>query len=470
MKIKKTLSLIIIMSLMISSTACTMNPKNLENKNSSDTTTSAPTVTSQISSEMSSEYPSSDTTISSHESSSTVSEIVSEISSAQSSAPKKPVISAPKPPSSSTPKPPVSSAPKPPASSTPPPSSEPPASSAPVVTPPPANNVTHAQMKAVWISFLEFDSFIGSSESAFRSKMASYYDNIVGKGLNTVLVQIRPHGDSMYESAYYPWSKHVSGTMGVGVSYDPVEIMVSEAHARGLEFHAWINPYRTMTDTEFQSVPDTFLTKQWYNSPNRDQYMVKCSDGRWWLKPGNNEAVQLIINGSNEIVTRYAVDGVHIDDYFYGADPSLYGDSKQSAKANTTRLVKGLYDGIKSVRSSVRFGVSPLGGFNATNSLPNSDLNYLSTDLNLWCKQNGYIDYIIPQIYWEYNHKTQPFTTTLNKWQDFVTASNVGLYVGLAPYKKELPTDMIKSQMNDSISGYRSSGYALFRYDHILGL
>ncbi|MEG0894090.1 MAG: family 10 glycosylhydrolase [Oscillospiraceae bacterium] len=337
-----------------------------------------------------------------------------------------------------------------------------PVSSTPEVAPPPVVD-KHDTMKAVWLSFLEFDSFKNSSESGFRSKIQYYFDRTVGLGLNTVIVQIRPHGDSMYESYYYPWSKHISGTMGVGVSYDPLSIMIDEAHSRGLEIHAWINPYRTMTDTEFSTVSSNYLTRQWYDSPNRDSYMIKCGDSRWWLKPGNSEVVELITKGVVEIVSRYNVDGVHIDDYFYGAEPAKYGDSVSQAKANTTRLVKSIYDNIKAINSKVQFGISPFGGFK--DNTPTSDINYLSTDLDLWCKNPGYIDYIMPQIYWEYDHKTQPFLDVFNKWQNFVTESSVDLYIGLGPYK--LSKTIIDSQIEDILSSYRASGYALFRFDFI---
>lgn len=421
---------------------------------------------SEISSVVSSEYPSSESELSSTPSSD-ISSIVSQIDKANSSSkvtskPKpaasssKPASSKPKPPASSSSKP-VSSAP--PASSTPPPPESKPE--------PPVQN--SSEMKAVWLSFLEFQQFAGSDEYTFTQKIQSYFDTMVNKGLNTVIAQVRPHGDSFYPSQYYPWSKCVSGTMGQSVSYDPLAIMVSEAHSRGLSIHAWLNPYRTMNDKEMALIDDTFPVKQWYNSSNRADYMVQLGDDkRWWLKPGNAEVQQLIVNGAKEIAQSYKVDGIHLDDYFYGGALSYYGDSATQAKANTTALIKGLYDGIKSINSSVQFGISPAGGFSANNSLPSSDMGYLSTDLKLWCKNAGYIDYVMPQIYWEYDHKTQPYTTTFNKWQDFVTEDSVKLYIGLAPYK--LSASIVENQVKDIKESYRATGYCLFRYDHIHNL
>lgn len=405
-----------------------------------------------------SEFPSAESEIS--ESSETLSEIISEIESDVSSEVKSSEISS------------ASSAPQSSKEESKPVSSEALSSEIPVVYPSEESGgkddipvISSGEMRAVWISYLEFQEFQGSGESAFRSKIGSMFDYIQSVGLNAVIVQVRPHGDAFYPSDYFPWSKCISGTMGEGVSYDPLEIMISAAHSRGLEFHAWVNPYRTMTDKEFSTVPDSYPLKKWYNSPSRGSYMVKMSDGRWWLKPGSAEAQKLILNGVSEIVSRYNVDGIHLDDYFYGGSLSLYGDSASQAKRNTTDMVRGIYDVVKSYDYNIRFGISPAGGFREDQTLPNSDLGYLSTDLALWCRNDGYIDYIMPQIYWEYDHSTQPFSMTLDKWQNFVTAPNVTLYVGLAPYK--LSAGEIEQQMVDSLNGYKSQGYCLFRYSHI---
>lgn len=464
-KQNKIIGMILASALIFQLTACIPE----ENEVVSNT----PSLNTTTSIETSSEYPSSQEVISSHESSTELSSVVSQIISNQTSS-SKPQSSKDDGSSQNTSSKNQSSQ----QGSSNPQSSEivssetessEPISSEPTSSEPnQGDHITYKQMEAVWIAFLEFDSFKGSSESGFRNKIEQYFDTSINRGLNTVIVQVRPHGDSMYDSAYYPWSKHVSGTMGVGVNYDPLAIMAEEAHARGLEIHAWINPYRTMTDSEFSTVDNSFLTKQWYNSSERSQYMVKCSDGRWWLKPGNPQVQQLIVDGAKEIVRNYQVDGVHIDDYFYGGSVSDYGDTSSQAKANTTAMVKGLYDGIKSINSSVRFGVSPAGGFREGNSLPSSDMGYLSTDLALWCSRDGYIDYVMPQIYWDYNHSTQPFTMTLQKWENFVTADSVDLYIGLAPYR--LSASTIHQQIDDIMASSRSGGYALFRYDHILGL
>ncbi len=325
------------------------------------------------------------------------------------------------------------------------------------------------EMRAVWLSFLEFQTFSGVSRTAFTQRIESIYDDLLAKGMNTVIVQVRPHGDSFYDSDYYPWSKSVSGTMGTPLSYDPVDILVEEAHVRGLSVHAWVNPYRTMTEQEFATVPSYYPTRQWHDSPNRGEYMVyNSSDSRWWLQPGNQEVQELIVNGVREILNRYDVDGIHLDDYFYCAAPSAYGDTAAQAKANTSLLVKKIYQAVKAHNDTILFGVSPSGAFRMDSSLPESDRNYLSTDLALWCSKPGYIDYVMPQIYWEHDHSTQPFTETLEKWENLVTDPSVRLYVGLAPYK--LTAEEISWQIDEIEASPRVDGYALFRYAFITHL
>ncbi|MEG2429701.1 MAG: family 10 glycosylhydrolase, partial [Oscillospiraceae bacterium] len=201
------------------------------------------------------------------------------------------------------------------------------------------------------------------------------------------------------------------------------------------------------------------------------KYMIKHTDGRWWLKPGNPEVQKLIVDGAKEIAQKYPIDGVHIDDYFYATDPSTYGDTQAQAKANTTAMVKGLYSGLKSINPKCLFGVSPAGGFGKSQSLPDSDRKYLSTDLKKWCQNAGYIDYVIPQIYWDYNHETAGYGMVLNKWKDFVTSPSVELYSGIAAYKVNLKENPIKKesipkQIADSMNG-KANGYAIYRFDHL---
>lgn len=448
---KKTLSALLAVSIAFTMGGCIKVKEQTGDLNES----------SVMSSSQSSEYPNSSSELQGHSSSSDLSSIISQISSNQSNKSNKSNQSNSSGATSSKPKPPTVTSK---------PSSSVPTPSKPKPNPDPSNdNINYQEMKAVWISYLEFDKFKGSSKANFTNNIKTFFNKSKSKGLNTVIVQIRAHGDSFFESAYYPWSRHVSGTVGEALSYDPMEIIIKEAHSRGLSVHAWINPYRTMTDTEFKSVSNTFKTKQWYTGVNNNYMIKNPSDGRWWLKPGKKEVQNLIIDGAKEIVRKYDVDGMHIDDYFYAAAPSVYGDTTAQAKANTTAMVKGLYSGIKSVNKNCLFGVSPAGGFPTSQALPDSDRKYLSTDLKKWCQNSGYIDYVMPQIYWDYNHPTAGYAMVLEKWRNFVTSSSVQLYSGIAAYKVSsngIKKESIPKQIADSFVG-KSNGYAIYRYDHL---
>lgn len=343
----------------------------------------------------------------------------------------------------------------------------------PTTTAPPS--VSYTNIKGVWISYLDIANFKSLSQEQFTTNIANCLNYVRSRGLNTVIVHVRSHGDAIYPSSYYPWSKYITTTGSL--SYDPLSIIISLAHSKGLSVHAWINPYRVMTDSEFSSVSSSFTTKKWYESSSRADYMIKYNNGqeeRWYLKPGNAQARSLIINGVAEIVSKYNVDAIHIDDYFYITSPSTYGDTTAQAKQNNTALVRGIYQKIKSIKPKVLFGISPAGRFDDGSTIPYSDSSYLSTDLNLWCNSTGYIDYVMPQIYWKRGHSTQDFSRVLQQWKGFVKSPSVALYAGLAAYKESsretndpFPKGEIAAQIAEIKSTGYSSGYCLFRYDFI---
>lgn len=319
-----------------------------------------------------------------------------------------------------------------------------------------------APLCGVWISYLELSKLAGSDQAVFSAQCAAMMTRIKQSGLNTVFVQVRPFGDAIYPSRVYPWSKTVSGEAGKALPYDPLAILLEQAHAQGLSMHAWINPYRLMNHADFSKTDESFRTVQWYKSPARARYMYEVN-GVWWLKPSCEEAQTLIADGVRELLQTYALDGIHLDDYFYAASPESLGETTVDAKQNNTRLIKTLYDLTKQLRPDALFGVSPAGGFRKDSDLPVSDTGALSTDLALWCKKAGYLDYVMPQIYWDETHEIQPFAMTLNKWRAFVTEPSVKLYIGLAPYKFNAGT--IGAQKQDALG--KADGFCLYRYDYI---
>ncbi|BCJ94715.1 hypothetical protein acsn021_22840 [Anaerocolumna cellulosilytica] len=351
------------------------------------------------------------------------------------------------------------------------------------------------ELKAVWISFLEFQAYgkNGYTEANFKKTIDTMFDNIVDLKMNAVIVQVRPFGDAMYPSAYFPWSKYISGTQGKDPGFDPLKYMVTAAHDRGLEIHAWLNPYRvTTSSTDFKSLSKDNPARMWREDKDTsNDRNVLSFGGNLYYNPAVKEVQELITNGIKEIVTNYDVDGIHFDDYFYPSLGSKYASNFDSVeykaytaecKTNGTKalgiadwrrnnvntLVKNVYSSIKAINPNVQFGISP-GGF--IDSLA-SDLGYY-VDVKTWLSSDGYIDYICPQIYWTFSHKTYPFDKTLDKWLSYRTSSSVKVYVGIANYRagSTLETDwkndpdVLKKQIEYSRKTGKVDGFMFFRYD-----
>lgn len=293
---------------------------------------------------------------------------------------------------------------------------------------------------AVWISFNEYyDGLLcGQDKKSFSKKIEKVFENCCSIGVNTVFVQVRPFGDSIYPSKYFPWSNSVTGRFGESPNFDPLKIMVEKAKEKNLKIHAWINPFRLMKDNEIKKLPKTSVIKMLYDKRNENDYIKKI-DNRWYLNPSSAEAKKLIIDGIAEIVQKYSVDGIQMDDYFYPSSDLKFDEysfkmSKTNhtlsewRKENVSNFILETNKKIKSINKNVLFGISPDG---------NIDKNYSThfADVRLWCSKAGYIDYIIPQVYYGFKHQTLPFEKVANEWNNVVANNNVKLIFGLANYK-----------------------------------
>lgn len=357
------------------------------------------------------------------------------------------------------------------------------------------------ELRGVWISYLEWEK-LPKDRAGFERTVNQMFDNVVSWGMNTVLVHVRSHSDAMYPSSYYPWSKFASGTAGKAPAYDPLAYMIQAAHNRGLKFHAWLNPYRiTGYLMSWEEVPDSSPAKQWLKDgePSNDR-SVLCHDGAWYYNPSSPEVRQLVINGVREIVTNYDVDGIHFDDYFYpdldNEDPSRwfdlpeYGESGTSLSVsdwrrdNVNQLVAGVYQTVKSVKPSVMFGISPQGFVDNLRSDKK-----LFADIDTWMTKSGYVDYIMPQLYWGFETKTSAgteapyaFSNNLNTWIDLKEQGTAKLYLGLAAYRAGTDTkdntgvsewlrkdDILKRQVEEGRKSGQVSGYCFYSYSSFTG-
>lgn len=347
--------------------------------------------------------------------------------------------------------------------------------------------LNYSEQKGIWISYLEYSSaMMNKSAKAFRSTIGEYFDNVKALSFNTVYVQVRAFGDAYYRSELFPTGDRYNGTIGAKLSYDPLEIMVEEAHSRNLSVHAWINPMRLMTDSQLKSLSDSYTIKKWYNDSDKcGKYIVK-SDGRWYLNPAYPEVEKLISDGISEIVSGYDIDGIQIDDYFYPTtassfDSAAYKASGTSASlsswrtANINDMVKRMNKTVHSANPSVLFGISPQGSV---------DNNYdsLYADVKTWCRSTEYCDYILPQVYFGFDNAALPYSDTIALWSSMTSSGNVKLVIGLAGYKIGAAdayagangknewinnSDIISRQMKAAKKLGNYGGVAIFRYGSI---
>lgn len=352
------------------------------------------------------------------------------------------------------------------------------------------------ELRGVWISYLDWEQ-MPSNELGFEREVDKILQRCVDLKMNAVFVHVRPDADAMYPSSYYPWSRFVTGVQGKNPGYDPLAYFVKAAHSRGLQFHAWINPYRvTGYHNTWDQVSDSSPAKQWLSDTDtsNDRWVLK-QNGAYYLNPAVPQVQELIINGVREVVQKYTVDGIHFDDYFYpevdNNDPNRWFDKPEYdasgstldisswRRENINTLVRGVYQAVKALKPEVQFGISPEGYVDHLRS----DTR-LFADVDTWLSNDGYIDYIMPQIYWGFEHKLTDgspapfaFSNNLQTWLDLKSKGNARLYLGLAMYKtgsntrdnNQVPewlrrNDVMKRQVEAGRATGQVSGYCFYAY------
>jgi len=336
----------------------------------------------------------------------------------------------------------------------------------------------------VWISFIELhDAFAGRSEASFRNNFAAMMENCKSVGINTVYVHLRSHGDAFYKSELFPWAKSITGTVGGDPGFDPLKIMLEEAHKRNISFHGWLNPMRLQPPADISSVSSSYAVGRWFNNRN-GTYIIRVGDINY-LNPAYSDVRKLIADGVSEIVKNYNVDGIHIDDYFYPPScPVSFDSAAFSASSftdrtafridNCSRMVKAMHDAVKAQNSAVQFGISPQGSI--------KNCYDIFADVNRWASTAGFCDYIAPQLYYGFLNATEPFDRCLSDWEALVKGTNIKLIPGLAIYKIGLEDqwagtagrrewitsdDIIKRQVDLTKKATNYGGYIMFSYRHI---
>lgn len=332
-------------------------------------------------------------------------------------------------------------------------------------------------MKGVWITYMELNmaNEADKSEGAFRKKFETIAENCLNFGFNTLVVQVRPFCDALYESELFPASHILSGTQGKSAGYDALKIMCEICKSKGLKIHAWINPYRVI----YHETPEVLADNNPYV---KDPSLGIATESCVILDPSNITARRLITDGVREIIENYDVDGIQFDDYFYPTDIAD-NDSEQYQsyvnaaasgsvmsletwrKFNVSLLISETYLCIHRTRNDVVFGISPQGNL--------SNNEGLSADVLNWCGKKGFIDYICPQVYFSFDNPALGFEKALEDWTALDFADNVRLYVGLAGYKAGSDADegtwledrdILANEYRVLKKSDKASGFMLYSY------
>lgn len=357
------------------------------------------------------------------------------------------------------------------------------ASSAPAPTAeaaPPAGNADEARL--MWVSYKEWETMDFSTEAAFAAQAEAMMANCADLGLDRVLVQVRPFADALYPSALFPWSDLCTGVQGQDPGFDPLAILVEQAHGAGLAIEAWVNPYRVRLNGSY---PAGELAAD--NPAVAHPEWAKEAAGGIYLDPASPDVQEYIAAGVRELLENYPLDGVHFDDYFYPTTEESFDAEAYAAadtdlsladwrRQNVNSLVSLVYRTVKEASPTAVFGISPQGN-------PDNNYNGQFSDVGLWLRTPGYLDYVVPQLYWGFGYTLQSgsdrfaFEKIAAEWAAMPRAEGVALYAGLGAYRigdgdggsNANSTSQWQTGCNlaSQVEGLRAAGmdgYALYRY------
>jgi len=296
------------------------------------------------------------------------------------------------------------------------------------------------------------EAAIGDSV-AQQHEMTFLLDSLHSLGLNAIIFQVRPTADALYRSSFEPSSHWLTGTQGSALTWDPLAWTIEEAHKRHMEVHVWLNPYRVnLAKTDTTAICEDHIWKKhrdWFWEYNK----------QWYFDPGLDVTREWICTIVQDIISRYDIQAIHMDDYFYpypvgkkqlpdaetfARYPRGFTDIREWRRNNVNMAIQEISATIRECTDSVEFGISPFGvwrnaNVDSTGSATTAGItNYddLYADIRLWIK-NGWIDYVLPQLYWEIGKKAADYEVLAHWWANEVRGTNCKLYIGMAPYRLE---------------------------------
>ena len=318
------------------------------------------------------------------------------------------------------------------------------------------NNITHQttsyhedvlspvkkrEIRGIWISCYDHISAEGKSETEYKAETDEMFRKIHDIGFNTAFVHLRAFSDAFYKSEIYPYSSYIAGTQGNDLPFDPFEIILESAEKYGISVHGWINPFRVSTKDNPDLLSDSNPAKIILENGNSDGEIVILPNGIYY-NPSHTENHKRIIDGVREIIRKYDIDGIHIDDYFYPSTDECVDEMQYSIytsqggalplaewrMTNVNAFVSGLYSAVKAENKNIVFSISPAAQLN-------KNYNEHYADVTLWLSEKGYADIIIPQIYFGFEHQTHSFCKLLDEWSNLNIHSDIRLVCGIGAYK-----------------------------------
>lgn len=342
------------------------------------------------------------------------------------------------------------------------------------------------EFRGAWLHTVFQQQYGSKSTAELQAYLTDQLDKLQAAGVNAVLFQVRPSADAFYASNYEPWSRFLTKDGQAPSPYwDPLQFMIDQSHARGIELHAWLNPYRVTTSPTEKLAPGHIYHKEPW------RFVKYEGDKKLYFDPGLPENRKFIEDVVMDIVDRYDVDGIHFDDYFYpypaagvdfpdDASYAKYGNGMDRGdwrRQNVDMLIEGIHNRIAGSKPWVRFGISPFGIYrnkttdprgSNTSGLQNYDA--LFADVLLWTEK-GWIDYLLPQLYWELEHKRASTLELANWWNNYTNGrhmyygqdvDNIMKHPDIAPgtdktqlrHKVQLSRDLANVQGNCWWPGY----------------
>ena len=340
--------------------------------------------------------------------------------------------------------------------------------------------INETENRGVFISYLEYNKYFKEKdEEEIKKEIEKMISNVKKYNLNTVYLQVRAFSDSIYDSYYFPFTHTISGIQGKDINLDILDYFIKKAKSKDIEIYAWVNPYRISNDTDISLISKSNKAYEWLNTSK-----VKIIEGKGiYYNPASSEVKELIINGIKEIVENYDVSGIVLDDYFYPDDTIDLEEYEEFENiisltdfrlSNINELISNIYKTIKEIDKNVQFGISP-----DANIQNNHSIHY--ADVKTWLSKDGYVDFIMPQLYYGFFHETKPFIETINDWNDLITndtilipalslykIGNVDNYAGSGKNEWIENSNIIKKQIQVSRNITAYKGFSFFRYDFLI--